>query len=233
MAKIYLSATYNDLKAYRDAVYRILRMLRHDVIAMEDYVATDAYPLHKCLADVAGSDLYVGLVGWRYGYVPDQDNPARQSITELEYRQAGESGLPRLLFLADKNALWPDEFRDANTGDGESGQRIAAFRAELENAKLVSYFRTPDHLAGLVSVAVQRCLEEKPVAPPKARPRIQKVKCRALEQRLNALLEDYQAATENLAYEVSAVDRTRLKRQIESLEREMEQVESELTALGG
>jgi hypothetical protein len=48
MAKIYLSATYNDLKAYRDAVYRILRMLRHDVIAMEDYVATDAYPLHKC-----------------------------------------------------------------------------------------------------------------------------------------------------------------------------------------
>lgn len=233
MAKIYLSATYNDLKAYRDAVYRILRMLRHDVIAMEDYVATDAYPLHKCLADVAASDVYVGLVGWRYGYVPDRDNPARQSITELEYRQAGESGLPRLLFLADKNAPWPDEFRDANTGEGENGQRIAAFSAELEQAKLVSYFRTPDHLAGLVSVAVQRCLEEKPVAPPKARPRIQKVKCRALEQRLNALLEDYQAATENLAYEVSAVDRTRLKRQIESLEREMEQVENELAALGG
>ncbi|MDG4548883.1 MAG: DUF4062 domain-containing protein [Candidatus Contendobacter sp.] len=161
MAKIYLSATYNDLKAYRDAVYRILRMLRHDVIAMEDYVATDAYPLHKCLADVAGCDVYVGLVGWRYGYVPDQDNPARQSITELEYRQAGESGLPRLLFLADKNAPWPDEFRDANTGDGENGQRIAAFRAELESAKLVSYFRTPDHLAGLVSAAVQRCLEGK------------------------------------------------------------------------
>lgn len=233
MAKIYLSATYNDLKAYRDAVYRILRMLRHDVIAMEDYVATDSYPLHKCLADVAGCDIYVGLVGWRYGYVPDRDNPARQSITELEYRQGRESGLPRLLFLADKNAPWPDEFKDANTGEGENGQRIAAFRAELENAKLVSYFRTPDHLAGLVSVAVQRCMEEKPVTPPKAHPRIQRVKCRGLEQRLNALLEDYQAATESLAYEVSAVDRTRLKRQIESLEREMEQVGSELTALGG
>jgi hypothetical protein len=41
-------------------------MLRHDVIAMEDYVATDAYPLHKCLADVASSDAYVGLIGWRY-----------------------------------------------------------------------------------------------------------------------------------------------------------------------
>lgn len=232
MAKIYLSATYNDLKAYRDAVYRILRMLRHDVIAMEDYVATDAYPLHKCLADVAASDVYVGLVGWRYGYVPDQDNPARQSITELEYRQAGESGLPRLLFLADKNAPWPDEFKDANTGEGENGQRIAAFRAELENAKLVSYFRTPDHLAGLVSVAVQRCLEEKLIKVAKPRPRLLQAKSQALENRLGALLQDYQSATEQLAYTLSAVDQNKLKRQMESLEREMEQVENELDALG-
>jgi len=53
---------------------------------MEDYVATDAYPLHKCLADVVACDIYVGLVGWRYGYIPEQDNPERKSITELEYR---------------------------------------------------------------------------------------------------------------------------------------------------
>ncbi|HRX63145.1 MAG TPA: DUF4062 domain-containing protein [Candidatus Competibacter sp.] len=173
MTKIYLSATYIDLKAYRDAVYRILRKLRHDVIAMEDYVATDAYPLHKCLADVAGCDIYVGLVGWRYGYVPDRDNSARQSITELEYRQAGESGVPRLLFLADKEASWPDEFRDTHTGDGENGQRIAAFRAELENAKLVSYFRTPDHLAGLVSAAIQQNLQARPsVSPSNREPRL-------------------------------------------------------------
>jgi hypothetical protein len=231
MAKIYLSATYTDLKTYRDAAYRILRMLRHDVIAMEDYIATDAYPLHKCLADVAACDIYVGLVGWRYGYVPEQDNPERKSITELEYRQAGHSGLPRLLFLADKDAPWPDEFKDSKTGEGEGGQRIAAFRAELEQAMLVSHFRTPDHLAGLVSVAVQRCLE-KPVAPPKARTRIQQAKRQVLEQRLNTLLEYYQAATEQLAYTLSAVDQNKLKRQIESLEREMEQVENELDALG-
>ena len=164
MVKIYLSATYADLKPYRDAVYRILRMLRHDVISMEDYVATAAYPLHKCLADVASCDIYVGLVGWRYGYIPAQDNPERKSITELEYRQAGDSGLPRLLFLVDKDAPWPDEFRDSNIGEGEGGQRIAAFRAELEQATLVSYFRTPDDLAKRVSVAVQRRLAEKPVA---------------------------------------------------------------------
>ena len=232
MAKIYLSATYNDLKVCWDAVYRILRMLRHDVIAMEDYVATDAYPLHKCLADVAGCDIYVGLVGWRYGYIPAESNPERKSITELEYQQAGTSGLSRLLFLADKDAPWPDDFRDANTGDGEGGQRIAAFRAELEQATLVSHFRTPDHLAGLVSVAVQQQLEEKPVAPLKARTRIQQAKRQVLEQRLNTLLEYYQAATEQLAYTLSAVDQNKLKRQLESLERDLEQVENELDTLG-
>jgi hypothetical protein len=231
MARIYLSATYKDLKAYRDTVYRILRMLRHDVISMEDYVATDAYPLHKCLADVASSDVYVGLLGWRYGYIPDEDNPEHKSITELEYRQAGASGLPRLMFLADKDAPWPEEFKDSETGDGENGQRITAYREELENAKIVSYFRSADHLAGLVSVAVQRCLEPNRFAQPRVRQPVQQFKRRALEQRLNTLLEDYQAATEQLAYTLIAVDHNRLKRQIDAIEREMEQVGKDLETL--
>src|SRR5260221_14477177 len=44
MAQIYISSTFEDLKDYRDAVYKALRKLRHDVIAMEDYVATDKRP---------------------------------------------------------------------------------------------------------------------------------------------------------------------------------------------
>ena len=106
-------------------------MLRHDVASMEDYAATPAYPLHKCLADVAGCEVYVGLIGCRYGYVPGQDNPDGKSITELEYRRAGDSGKPPLLFLADPAADWPDEFKDSHTGEGEAGARIAAFRGEL------------------------------------------------------------------------------------------------------
>ena len=232
MARIYLSATYSDLKTSRDAVYRILRMLRHDVVSMEDYVASDAYPLHKCLADVAACEVYVGLLGWRYGYIPDKDNPTRLSITELEYRKAGEAGLPRLLFLADPAATWPDESRDTHTGEGYAGKRIADFRTELGSETLVSFFRTPDHLAGLVSVAVTRCLENIPLAKPKPRSRVLGIKWQALDGRLKALLEEYLAATESLAYTVSAVDRIRIQRQIDILEKELEQVELELTSLG-
>ena len=70
MGTIYLSSTYEDLKDHREAVYRALRRLGHDVGAMEDYVATDQRPVDKCLADVAACDIYVGILAWRYGYVP-------------------------------------------------------------------------------------------------------------------------------------------------------------------
>jgi hypothetical protein len=68
VAKIYISSTFEDLKDCRQAVYDTLRKMRHDVIAMEDYVATDKRPLKKCLADVAACEVYVGIFARRYGY---------------------------------------------------------------------------------------------------------------------------------------------------------------------
>src|SRR5262245_16992236 len=99
MAKIYVSSTHSDLKEYREAIYKALRALRQDVIAMEDYVASDQRPLDKCLADVAGCDIYVGIFAWRYGFIPTNDNPEQKSITELEYRQAVRTGKQKLVFL--------------------------------------------------------------------------------------------------------------------------------------
>jgi hypothetical protein len=52
-----------------------------------------------------------------------------------------------------------------------------------------------------------------------------------LEHRLKTLLKDYQDTTKQLAYTPSAVDLNKLKRQIKSLERYIEQVENELDAL--
>ena len=70
MARIYVSATYSDLKEHREKVYRVLRQLGHDAVAMEDYVATDQRLLARCLADVEACHLYVWAsspapAGWR------------------------------------------------------------------------------------------------------------------------------------------------------------------------
>jgi hypothetical protein len=119
MTKIYISSTYSDLVEHRQQVYDVLRKLRYDVIAMEDYVATDKRPLDKCLADVVSCDVYVGIFAWRYGYIPPGQE---RSITELEYRQAGESGLKRLIFLLDEDAPWPRSKMESGTG----GEMIGA-----------------------------------------------------------------------------------------------------------
>jgi len=154
MARIYVSATYSDLKEHREKVYRVLRQLGHDAVAMEDYVATDQRPLARCLADVEACDLYVGIFAHRYGYIPEHNNPERRSITELEYRHAETLGIPRLIFLLDLTAPWLPSWIDAFTGDGDQGARIRAFRDELGRERLVSFFANADELAQKASVAV-------------------------------------------------------------------------------
>jgi hypothetical protein len=159
VARIYISSTYGDLKEHREKVYRALRQLGHDAVAMEDYVAADQRPLAECLEDVAACDLYVGIFAHRYGYVPDHDNPEHRSITELEYRHAEASGIPRLVFLLDPGTPWLPAWMDAFTSDGEGGDRIRALREELGRERLASFFTTGDQLAQQVTAAVTRLLE--------------------------------------------------------------------------
>ena len=67
---IYLSSTYEDLKEHRKAVFIALRKGGYEVTAMEEYVAGNRRPVDQCLADVNNADIYVGVFGFRYGYVP-------------------------------------------------------------------------------------------------------------------------------------------------------------------
>jgi len=170
--RIYVSSTFADLKIYREAVYRALRQMQKEVIAMEDYVAQDERPLAVCLADVERSDLYVGIFAWRYGFVPDTENPERRSITELEYRHAVDKGIPCLIFLLEEGVPWQLEFADSHTKEGNAGERISALRRELQQDKhTVSFFKNPDHLASLVQSAVSVSLDKVQKARNESAPR--------------------------------------------------------------
>lgn len=154
MAKIYLSSTYQDLQGHRKAVYEQLHRMRHQVTAMEDYVARDDRPAGQCVQDVAASDLYVGIFAWRYGYVPTSGNPQSLSVTELEYRAAEAHEIPRLVFLVDEAAAWPPNWLDSHTGEGEGGARIRKFRKQLAEERMASFFTSPEDLAAKVAAAV-------------------------------------------------------------------------------
>ena len=150
MSLVYISSTFQDLQAERQAAYQAVRRLRHDAIAMEDYVAADQRPLDRCLADVRRSDIYVGLLGWRYGYVP----PGRtRSITELEFREAVKTKKPCLLFLQDSSV----KPRVVNRDDRAHIERL---RASVGKKYLASFFTTPDDLAAKVTAAVANVFGE-------------------------------------------------------------------------
>jgi uncharacterized protein DUF4062 len=152
--KIYVSSTYEDLVPYRKAVYDQLRKLRHDVVAMEDYVASDTRSVDVCRRDIDDADIYVGLIAWRYGYVPPKNNTEKRSIVELEYRQAASK--PRLIFLLDEKAPWPAPYMDSHTGNGDRGERIRKFRKTLQTEHTIGWFSTAEQLASDVLAAVVR-----------------------------------------------------------------------------
>jgi hypothetical protein len=100
VARIYISSTYQDLRNERNIAANALRKLEHLARGMEDYAADDRRPVDLCIADVAASDGYIGLIGQRYGWVPPE-RPEGFSITRLEYQTAGLRGIPRLVFFVD------------------------------------------------------------------------------------------------------------------------------------
>src|SRR6266568_3830500 len=151
--KVYVSSTQADLEPYRAAAMAAVRGLGHEPIAMEDYHAEDAIPAEKCQEDVARCDIYVGIIAWRYGFVPaDHDC----SITELEYRTAIARPVPALIFLLDEDAPWPPKFID----QGEPRQRVETFREELKRKKLVSFFNSPDDLRAKTTQAIAKVVTQ-------------------------------------------------------------------------
>jgi uncharacterized protein DUF4062 len=180
--KVYVSSTYQDLIDHRTAVDRTLRRMGHDVIGMEQYVAEGSKPVDRCKADVRSADAYVIIVAWRYGHVPGRtaSPPDPHSITEIELKEAQDSGKPVLAFLLDPEAPWPPNRVDAMSGEPLAGADVSRLRALLGTNYLAGIFRTPDDLASQVAAAVSaqgltrnmvdRVLAETSVASPDMNP---------------------------------------------------------------
>ena len=137
-----------------------------DAIAdMAYFTARDNKPADYCQDKVRGCDVYVGLIGLRYGS-PVRDRP-EVSYTELEFDTATEAGLPRLVFLLDEDAAVPIPPGRLLDGDLDLQARQRAFRARLlESGVTAGKVASPEQLELLLLQALQET--RPPDGPPAA-----------------------------------------------------------------
>jgi Domain of unknown function (DUF4062) len=114
------------------------------VIDMEYFTASDHGTAAHCLARIAEADVYVGIIGLRYGS-PVRDRP-QLSYTELEFEEATRRRLPRLVFLLDDRHALP--LPAEQLIDLTHGHRQAEFRDRLraEAGLTVAFVSTPQDL---------------------------------------------------------------------------------------
>ena len=133
--------------SYVAAVERAISAEGHVIVDMADFPAADRPPAQLCMDRVRGCQVYVGVLGTRYGSSV-RDKP-EVSYTELEFEAATEAGLDRLVFLLDE---------DADVGmpvsallDREFGARQDAFRRRVRDSGVVTgSFASPAALGQLV-----------------------------------------------------------------------------------
>lgn len=141
---IFVSSTYEDLKAYRDEVERSIIYMNQTIKGMEFFGSTPERPLDKCLQTVRECRLYIGIIGMRYGSVEEDSG---KSFTELEYDEAVKNRIPVLIYILDENHPIASRFVDK----GEGAEKLEAFKTRLKKAHVVSSFTTPADLGKKVT----------------------------------------------------------------------------------
>src|SRR5262249_28670033 len=120
----------------------VRQVLSDECVVKNSYLASEHELVDSCLQDVRKCDVYILILGLRYGYVPDEANPDHLSITQLEYQEA--RGKPRLVFIKDEESI-PFALTDAKTKE-HALDRVEAFRKLAGREQRAAVFRDANDL---------------------------------------------------------------------------------------
>lgn len=137
--KVFVSSTYLDLKEHRKEAARAITEEDFECIWMEDFLPSLEKAEQYCPEQVDEADHMILLVGWRYGYVPE-DQEGDLSVTHLEYNQALENGMRVLIYLMHENhPRLPSEIDSDRS-------KINELREHLKLEHTPQYFTDPESL---------------------------------------------------------------------------------------
>lgn len=139
---VMISSTTLDLPEHREHARMACERQGFFPRMMEQLSASRAGGLTRSLEMVDECDIYVLILGVRYGYVPAGSSI---SITEAEYERAFARGIPLLTFIAHEDH-W---FRQSDF-DSAGAEKLERFRQRLMNAHTVEFFKSADDLGGRI-----------------------------------------------------------------------------------
>lgn len=115
--RVMISSTALDLPEQRKEVMDACQRQSMFPVMMEHLPAGDE-AISASLKMVDSAEIYLGVIAFRYGYVPPGHDI---SITGTEYNRAVERGIPHLIYLIHQDH--PITGRDVETGEGAAQPR--------------------------------------------------------------------------------------------------------------
>lgn len=132
--KVFVSSTYLDNKKRRKLVQDAITMAGMVWHGMEIFPAGTEPTVDECLRYAREADVLVGIIAWRYGWIPGNSD---KSITEMEYDAARE----RLMFLLDSTvSVSPDKDFDPGPDRWKKQEKLDAFKQRFSQDQMPALF---------------------------------------------------------------------------------------------
>ena len=145
---VFVSSTSRDMQDQRAALKSLIEGLGMTYVGMEDFVPSESTPAEYIRDKVDECDLYVGIIGKRYGHV---EPGSGMSMTEIEYHQAVARGKPLRIFVMDEAVDVPEDHRDS---DPAIVEKLDAFRSRVLAHHTCRIFTDVDDLTEKVKQAL-------------------------------------------------------------------------------
>jgi hypothetical protein len=127
--KVFISSVIEGFEAERNKAKEAVVALNMEPVMAEAFGAKPHSPRKACLDGVRKSEVYLGLLGQRYGYIA----PSGKSVTEEEFCEAERIGLP---------ILWLVQNCTCDKQQEDFLKRIKGY----ESGYFIDFFNSPEEL---------------------------------------------------------------------------------------
>lgn len=153
--QVFISSTYENLKAERQEIIQALLELNCFPAGMEMFPASDEEKWKLIAKVIEESDYMVIVLSGKYGSIGSNG----VGYTEMEYLHAQRIGKPVIAFLVNDLDNLRAELCEHKT---DLRDKLVQFRRKLEDGRIVRYWTNKDDLAAQVSRGISQLILRRP-----------------------------------------------------------------------